>query len=177
MKKLNYSCLFYLFGILGIFASCAQKGENNITDWDRSFRDAQKLVSKSCLNEELILGRPFLIQYADSSLLIHDAIGDSLFLLVDLKKGNRIYRFGRKGEGKDEFLQVFSFCNMKSDSLFGVYDAYKHDLREINLNKIKRGEIDFPVLFKDTLLSLKVFLTRYDTFLGFGFYANTLVSH
>ena len=31
---------------------------------------------------------------------------------------------------------------MKSDSILGVYDAYKHDLREINLGKVKRGEID-----------------------------------
>ena len=39
---------------------------------------------------------------------------------------------------------------MKSDSILGVYDAYKHELREINLDKVKRGEMNFPVVFKDT---------------------------
>ncbi|MCD8094252.1 MAG: TolB-like 6-bladed beta-propeller domain-containing protein [Bacteroides sp.] len=176
MKSFSFNYVLYLFCILSAFASCGQKGENNITDWDRSFGDAQKLVSKSCLDRELILGRPYLIQYADSSLLIYDDIGDSLFLLVDLKENNRVYRFGQRGEGSNEFLQVFNFCHMKSDSILGVYDAYKHDLREINLGKVKRGEIDFPVLFKDTLSSIKLFPTQYDTYLGLGFYENNMLS-
>lgn len=176
MKIISFNYFFYTFCILSIFASCVHKGENSIADWDCSFGDVQKLVSKPCLDEELILGRPYLMQYADSSLLIYDDLGDSLFLLIDLKENNRVYRFGQKGEGVNEFLQVFAFCNMKSDSIFGVYDAYKHDLREINLNKVRRGEMNFPVLFKDTLSSIKLALTQYDTYLGLGFYENNMLS-
>lgn len=176
MKILSFNYFFYSFCILGILASCMQKGESNIVEWDGSFEDFQKLVSKPCLDEELILGHPYLMQYADSSLLIYDDIGDSLFLLIDLKENNRVYRFGRKGEGDNEFLQVFAFCNMKSDSVFGVYDTYKCDLREINLNKVRRGEMDFPVLLKDTLSSIKLALTKYDTYLGLGFYENNMLS-
>lgn len=129
-----------------IFTSCKLGNVNDMREWDLSFGGIQKLVSTPCLNEELILGRPFLIQYIDSSLLLYDDIGDSLFLLLDLNDNNRIYRFGKKGEGSNEFLQVFAFCNMRSDSIIGVYDAYKRDLREINLCKVKRGDVDFPII-------------------------------
>lgn len=176
MRTSDFSRFFALFCVLNALVSCTQKGESSIADWDCSFGEAKKLVSKSVLKDELILGRPFLIQYVDSSLVIYDDIGDSLFVLVDLKESGRIYRFGQKGEGDNEFLQVFSFCNMKSDSILGVYDTYKHDLREINLDKIKRGEIDFPVLFKDTLSSIKLLPTEYGTFLGLGFYENNMFS-
>lgn len=109
-------------------------------------------------------------------MLIYDDIGDSLFLLVDLKENDRVYRFGQKGEGNNEFLQVFAFCNMKSDSILGVYDAYKHELREINLDKVKRGEMNFPVVFKDTLSSIKLSPTKYDAYLGLGFYESNMLS-
>lgn len=173
---MRFVCYFFLFCILGVCVSCGRNREADFADWDRSFGDAEQLVSRSCLNEELILGHPFLIQYADSSLLIYDDIGDSLFLLVDLKEPDKVYRFGQRGEGKNEFLQVFAFCNMPSDSIIGVYDAYKHDLREINLRKVKRGNLELPVLFKDTLSSIKLSPTKYDTYLGLGFYENNMLS-
>lgn len=154
---------------------CA-KPDSSVEDWNRTFINTKKLISEACLDRELILGRPFLIQYVDSSLLIYDDIGDSLFLLVDLKENDRVYRFGQKGEGNNEFLQVFAFCNMKSDSILGVYDAYKHELREINLDKVKRGEMNFPVVFKDTLSSIKLSPTKYDAYLGLGFYESNMLS-
>ena len=107
MKYSNYNSLVLAFYILIILMSCGQKGVDNIASWDYSFGEVKKLVSAPCLDEELILGRPFLIHYADSSLLIYDDIGDSLFILLDLNDNNKIYRFGKKGEGSDEFLQVF----------------------------------------------------------------------
>lgn len=176
MKYSNYNSLVLAFYILIILMSCGQKGVDNIASWDYSFGEVKKLVSAPCLDEELILGRPFLIHYADSSLLIYDDIGDSLFILLDLNDNNKIYRFGKKGEGSDEFLQVFDICNMKSDSVLGVYDAYKHDLREINFGQIKRGNINFPVIFKDTLSSIKLSPTNYGTYLGLGFYENNMLS-
>ena len=65
---------------------------------------------------------------------------------------------------------------MKSDSILGVYDAYKHELREINLDKVKRGEMNFPVVFKDTLSSIKLSPTKYDAYLGLGFYESNMLS-
>ena len=32
----------------------------------------------------------------------------------------------------------------------------KHELREINLDKVKRGEMNFQFVFKDTLSSIKL---------------------
>ena len=122
MKYSNYNSLVLAFYILIILMSCGQKGVDNIASWDYSFGEVKKLVSAPCLDEELILGRPFLIHYADSSLLIYDDIGDSLFILLDLNDNNKIYRFGKKGEGSDEFLQVFDICNMKSYSVLGFYE-------------------------------------------------------
>ena len=176
MKLIRLNSFLYLFCMLSVFASCVQKPDSSVEDWDRTFINTKKLISEACLDRELILGRPFLIQYVDSSLLIYDDIGDSLFLLVDLKENDRVYRFGQKGEGNNEFLQVFAFCNMKSDSILGVYDAYKHELREINLDKVKRGEMNFPVVFKDTLSSIKLSPTKYDAYLGLGFYESNMLS-
>ena len=176
MKLIRLNSFLYLFCILSVFASCVQKPDSSVEDWDRTFINTKKLISEACLDRELIFGRPFLIQYVDSSLLIYDDIGDSLFLLVDLKENDRVYRFGQKGEGNNEFLQVFAFCNMKSDSILGVYDAYKHELREINLDKVKRGEMNFPVVFKDTLSSIKLSPTKYDAYLGLGFYESNMLS-
>lgn len=65
---------------------------------------------------------------------------------------------------------------MRSDSIIGVYDAYKCDLREINLCKVKRGDVDFPIIFKDTLSSIKLSPTNYGTYLGLGFYENNMLS-
>lgn len=70
--------------MFSIFTSCKLGNVNDMREWDLSFGGIQKLVSTPCLNKELILGRPFLIQYIDSSLLLYDDIGDSLFLLLDL---------------------------------------------------------------------------------------------
>lgn len=109
MKLIRLNSFLYLFCILSVFASCVQKPDSSVEDWDRTFINTKKLISEACLDRELILGRPFLIQYVDSSLLIYDDIGDSLFLLVDLKENDRVYRFGQKGEGNNEFLQVFAF--------------------------------------------------------------------
>lgn len=175
-KCLSCDNFIILFCMLIVLSSCVQNGVSNLSDWDRSFGDARKLVSWSCSDEELILGQPFLMQYGDSSLLIYDDIGDSLFLLFDLKDNNKVYRFGKRGEGSNEFLQVFAFCNMGTDSILGVYDTYKRDLREINLRKVKRGNIDFPVVIKDTLSSISLSPTKYGTFLGLGFYEKSMLS-
>ena len=91
MKLIRLNSFLYLFCILSVFASCVQKPDSSVEDWNRTFINTKKLISEACLDRELILGRPFLIQYVDSSLLIYDDIGDSLFLLVDLKEKARSY--------------------------------------------------------------------------------------
>ena len=55
--------------MFSIFTSCKLGNVNDMREWDLSFGGIQKLVSTPCLNKELILGRPFLIQYIDSSSL------------------------------------------------------------------------------------------------------------
>lgn len=88
-----------------------------MSQWDQSFLECKHLVSTPLLEDELILGRPFTFQYVDSSLLIYDFLADSLFTLIDLNDNNRIYRFGQKGQGANEFLQPASFGFSSADSL------------------------------------------------------------
>lgn len=40
----------------------------------------------------------------------------------------------------------------------------------MNLRQIKQGNIQFPVLMQDSLMSLNICPTQYDTYLGLGFY-------
>ncbi|MEO4925226.1 hypothetical protein ABHZ32_14310 [Bacteroides uniformis] len=122
--------------------------------FDASFTKMRKITSANVLNHELILGRPYIIHYADSSVVIYDDINDSIFTLIDLRDNNSVYHFGKRGEGNNEFLQVFSLCSLYGDSLIGVYDVYKRNLVEMNLRQIKQGNIQFPVLMQDSLMSL-----------------------
>ena len=71
MKLIRLNSFLYLFCILSVFASCVQKPDSSVEDWNRTFINTKKLISEACLDRELILGRPFLIQYVDSSLLIY----------------------------------------------------------------------------------------------------------
>ena len=47
---------------------------------------------------------------------------------------------------------------------------------EMNLRQIKQGNIQFPVLMQDSLMSLNICPTQYDTYLGLGFYENNMFS-
>lgn len=160
--------------LLFFIASCDEV--DKVREFDTSFKKIQKISFTECLNEELILGRPFFINYVDSSLLIYDDIDDNLFTLIDLNNVDSIYRFGKKSEGVNEFLQVFSMCKLNDDSSIGIYDVYKHSLLEMNIDNIKRGIIEFPLIAKDSLNSVNLYVTKYDTKLGIGFYEKNMLS-
>lgn len=164
-----------LLPILSIFfiASCSNK--NKVKNFDSSFPISRRLTSTECLDSNFIWGRPWLIHYSDSSIIAYDDIGDSLFTLLDLRTES-VVRFGRKGEGVNEFLQPFSFHYILSDSLVGIYDVFKRELFELNLRNIKKKYIEFPVIIKDTLNSIDVCPTKYDTYTGIGFYEHNMLS-
>lgn len=164
----------FVIVLLFFIASCNEV--DKVREFDTSFKKIQKISFAECLNEELILGRPFFINYVDSSLLIYDDIDDNLFTLIDLNNVDSIYRFGKKGEGVNEFLQVFSMCKLNDDSSIGIYDVYKHSLLEMNIDNIKRGIIEFPLIAKDSLNSVNLYVTKYDTKLGIGFYEKNMLS-
>lgn len=157
-----------------LLASCDKVDE--VRNFDAAFQTIQKISSTECLNNELLLGRPYFINYVDSSLLIYDDLNDSLFILIDLKNENSTYSFGRKGEGPNEFLQVFSIGKLGNDSLIGVYDIYKHALLEMNINQIKRGIFEFPLIFEDSMNSINLYKTKYNSYLGVGFYEKNMLS-
>ena len=159
--------LFFLF-------SCSSK--DNFPEWDESFGEPQELVSTPLLDEELILGQPYLIQYVDSSLVLFDNIGDSLFIWVDLNEGNRVCRFGQKGEGADEFLQVYSFCRLATEGAIGVYDYYRSVLREMDVRNIRQGEreLTYPILARDSINTFQLLLTKQGHHLGVGLYENAM---
>ena len=64
-----------------IFTSCKLGNVNDMREWDLSFGGIQKLVSTPCLNEELILGRPFLIRYIVSGKRERVVMSSCKFLL------------------------------------------------------------------------------------------------
>lgn len=165
---------FYLILVLFFLFSCSSK--DNFPEWDESFGESQELVSTPLLDEELILGQPYLIHYVDSSLVIFDNIGDSLFIWVDLKERNRVCRFGQKGEGVDEFLQVYSFCRLATEGTIGVYDYYRSALREMNVCSIRQGEreLTYPILARDSINTFQLLLTKPGHYLGVGLYENAM---
>ena len=58
MKLIRLNSFLYLFCILSVFASCVQKPDSSVEDWNRTFINTKKLISEACLDRELILGRP-----------------------------------------------------------------------------------------------------------------------
>ena len=68
---------------------CACEGKRDkFLQWDKTFKEIKELQSTPLLKDELILGRPGAFKYIDSSLFIYDDLGDSLFMLIDLKDQN-----------------------------------------------------------------------------------------
>ena len=63
------------------FSSCTNYDEK-MRKFDASFTKMRKITSANVLNHELILGRPYIIHYADSSVVIYDDINDSIFTLI-----------------------------------------------------------------------------------------------
>ena len=86
------------------FSSCTNYDEK-MRKFDASFTKMRKITSANVLNHELILGRPYIIHYADSSVVIYDDINDSIFTLIDLRDNNSVYHFGKRGEGHDHHIQ------------------------------------------------------------------------
>lgn len=167
---------FFLIIVSVVTLSACTTDRHDMQAFDKSFVKVHDLISTSVLQEELILGRPLGIHYADSSILIYDDLSDTLFILIDLVDDGKVYRFGQRGESENEFLQVFSFCSMDVDSLVGVYDVYRRCLCGINLRQVKREPAKFPIITKDTLNSIVLAATKYGTYLGLGFYENNMLS-
>ena len=133
MKNRVFLYLFFMLVLVG-----CQKSES-MEDFDALFTHKKSVLVKACLSEEPIMGRPFYMIYADSSVIFYDDLGDSLFTMVDLSDNKRIYRFGERGQGSRDFLQVASLQKDKTDSCVCVYDYYKHSLLRINLENLKKG--------------------------------------
>lgn len=160
-----------------LLAFCACSGARmDFEKWDASFEHRYSLASTSLMKQELILGRPFMFKYADSSLFVYDYLADSLFVLIDLNDHNRVYRFGQRGQGDNEFVQPTGCCLMPADSVIGIYDYPRKQLRAINLRQVKRGVAEFPVCWRDTLLSVEVYPTAYNNYVGKGFYEHNMLS-
>lgn len=167
--------LFASLVLCVVLCSCTNN-RDSLERWDKLFMVTRELVSSSLLDEELILGRPAALEYVDSSLFIYDSLGDSLFMLIDLNDENRVYRFGQKGQGSNEFLLPFAFGSLPSDTLLGVYDLYTRKLRRVNPRQIKKGVEDYSVLYEDSLGSIGLYATRFGTYLGKGFYKENMLS-
>ena len=80
------------------FSSCTNYDEK-MRKFDASFTKMRKITSANVLNHELILGRPYIIHYADSSVVIYDDINDSIFTLIDLRDNNSVYQDVYKRQG------------------------------------------------------------------------------
>lgn len=133
MKRIIYGLLLCLS-----FGGCKQE-QDGFSAFDSSFRNVRKVIVDNCIKSDLLLGRPFFIEYADSCVFIYDDLGDSLFVMVDLAERNCVYRFGTRGQGNNEFLQVASLHRMASDSSICTYDFYRHALSRIDVRNVKQG--------------------------------------
>lgn len=130
------------------------------------------------MKEELILGTLSQMLYTDSSIVIHDNKTDNLFLMIDIADHYKTYRFGSKGNAGNEFLQIGSMCRMNTDSVIGIWESYRNLLREINLNRVRQLKDEYPVVLKDATAKFRtgLYLTKYGTYLGIGFYDEGMLS-
>ena len=175
MVKLRFVIVVLVVEIF-LITACQQQDDVSMQEFDKSFV-VKQLKGRQLFTERLMLGQPFLMHCVDSNLVIYDNIADSLFTMIDLRhEDGRIWSFGRKGQGGNEFLQVFSLARMPSDSLLGIYDCFKHELVQVNLHDIKRGIEEYSLVKKDSLLSTKVYATRFNSFVGMGFYDNNMLT-
>lgn len=44
MKLIRLNSFLYLFCMLSVFASCVQKPDSSVEDWDRTFINTKKLI-------------------------------------------------------------------------------------------------------------------------------------
>lgn len=169
---------YLLLALLILLTSCGQSERRRWEAWEQSFTTVRELKSVPCMDEELILGGPAQMLYTDSSLFIHDGKTENLFWLIDLADSCKTYRFGKRGNAGNEFLQIGSVCKMNNDSVLGIWDSYRRELREINLRQVKRLEEDYAVIMKDTTskFRMKLCATKYDGYLGLGFYEDGMLS-
>ena len=79
MKTQNYRYLLCM--AVALLAACSDAGKDvykrqctnydeKMRKFDASFTKMRKITSANVLNHELILGRPYIIHYADSSVVI-----------------------------------------------------------------------------------------------------------
>lgn len=157
---------------LMMLTGCRQ--DDTMERFDAAFTCRRTIVTQECKVSDLVLGRPFFMSYADSCVLLYDDLGDSLFTLIDMADSRRVYRFGERGQGPSEFLQVASVHRLPSG--FCVYDYHRHRLVRIDIKKVKSGVNDFSVLMNDTIRSIDMLPTAYGTYVGLGFYEKNMFS-
>lgn len=167
---MNRFCIIFL---LFCFISCSNS--EKVRDFDDLFVETKDVLACDYLKDSLMLGRPFFMQYSDHNIVIYDDLGDSIFTMIDTSSKD-VYRFGIRGEGVDEFLQVASLHKLNVDSVIGVYDFFKHTISSINLNDVKKKIYHFPIIARDSLNSIDLCPTKYDTFIGLGFYENNMLA-
>ena len=165
-----------IYGLLLCLSMWSCKEHDAFSAFDLSFTDVRKVMAVNCMESDLLLGRPFFIECVDSCVFVYDDLGDSLFTMVDVADENRVYRFGTKGQGQNEFLQVASLHRMSGDSSVCTYDFFRHVLTQINVQDVKHGIKNYPVLSKDSLNSIDMFPTKYGSFIGLGFYKDNMFS-
>lgn len=167
---MKYLCVIWT---LILWVSC-QRGEN-IKSLEEMFVDSQELTHERPLSDDMVWGSPAFLHYVDSSVVVYDNTLDSIFTLIDVRNPYEFLRFGKKGQGVNEFLQPFSFQNIGEGYRMGVYDVFKHSLFSIDLNAVKAREKEsFPLIVRDSMNSINIIPTIYNTFIGIGFYENEL---
>ena len=56
MKLIRLKQLFIFVLHIECFASCVQKPDSSVEDWDRTFINTKKLISEACLDREFNFG-------------------------------------------------------------------------------------------------------------------------
>lgn len=152
--------------------SCNTRHINN--DLDNLFYGIEDSISYStCLTNEFLWGMPVKAHYIDSTLIVWEDAGDSLFVLIDPYNKEVIGKYGNRGQGVNEFLQPFSFQTI-NDSVAAVYDLWKHTLVELNLRNMINGNINYSVLLKDSLNCSHLIPTAEGNFIGLGIFEDCM---
>jgi WD40 repeat protein len=118
---------------------------------------------------DLMLGTGgYMTATNDGHIVGLDYGGDFFFFRQNTDRPELLYRFGKKGQGPDEFIHPFSLQYL-NDSLIACYDMSSRQFSEITLNphstRLKVNTLSFT-----SDMNFRILKTAYGQYAGLGAY-------
>ncbi|MDR1379882.1 MAG: TolB-like 6-bladed beta-propeller domain-containing protein [Tannerella sp.] len=120
------------------------------------------------MNGLMIGSGGYMVATEDSHIVGIDHREDFFFYCQDTNRPAAPYRFGKKGQGPDEFVHPFSLQYI-SDSLITTYDMSSRQFSEITLNP-RSPRLKVSTLPFTADMNFRILKTRHGRHVGLGIY-------